>query len=133
AQWYGGSTRDIALVLGLLNAAPAVGGVLSAVLSGHLGRVRWQGRAIVSSMVVWGLAIAAFGFVRWLPIALILLALAGAAENIAAVFRSTMLQAATPDEFRGRVQGILISVVGGSPRLGDVRAGAAAAAFGETA
>jgi MFS family permease len=131
AQWYGGSTRDVALVLGLLSAAPAAGALLSGVLSGWFGRVRMQGRAIVMAIVVWGLAIAAFGMVRWLPLALLLLALAGAADNVSAVFRTTILQAATPDEYRGRLQGVFTVVVAGGPRLGDVEAGAVAALGGE--
>jgi MFS family permease len=133
ANWYGGSTRDVALVLGLLSAAPAAGALVSGVLSGPLGRVRLQGRAIVYAIVVWGLAITAFGLVRWLPLALLFLALAGAADNVSAVFRSTILQAATPDEFRGRLQGVFTVVVAGGPRLGDVEAGVVAAMFGEAA
>ncbi len=128
AQWYGGTTADVALVLGLLSAAPAAGALTSGVLSGPLGRVRLQGRAIVIAIVVWGVAIAAFGLVRSLPIALVLLAIAGAADNVSAVFRTTILQAATPDEFRGRLQGVFTVVVAGGPRLGDVEAGVVAAA-----
>lgn len=131
AQWYGGSTANVALVLGLLSAAPAAGALISGVLSGPLGRVRWQGRAIVISIVVWGLAITAFGLVRWLPLALLFLALAGAADNVSAIFRTTILQAATPDEYRGRLQGVFTVVVAGGPRLGDVEAGAVAAVAGE--
>ena len=132
AQWYGGSVRDVATVLGMLAAAPALGALLSGVFSGPLGRVRWQGRAIVISIVVWGAAIAAFGGVRWLPLALLFLAIAGAADNVSAVFRSTILQAATPDEYRGRLQGVFTVVVAGGPRLGDVEAGTVAVMFGET-
>lgn len=131
AQWYGGSLADVALVLGLLSAAPAVGAFTSGVFSGPLGHVRWQGRAIVSAIIVWGLAITAFGLVRWLPLALLLLVVAGAADNVSAVFRTTILQAATPDEFRGRLQGVFTVVVAGGPRLGDVEAGAVAALAGE--
>ncbi len=132
AMWYGGDPRQVAAVVGLLSAAPAVGALLSAVLSGPLGRVRRQGLAVVVSVLVWGGAIAAFGVVRWLPLALALLAVAGAADNVSAIFRNTILQAATPDEFRGRLQGVHTVVVAGGPRAGDVEAGAVAAAFGET-
>ncbi len=131
AQWYGGTTAEIALVLGLLSAAPAAGALLSGVFSGWLAQVRWQGRAIVVSIVVWGAAIAAFGLVRTLWIALVLLAIAGAADNVSAVFRTTILQAATPDEYRGRLQGVFTVVVAGGPRLGDVEAGTVAAIGGE--
>lgn len=131
ANWYGGSTRDVALILGLLSAAPAAGALISGVFSGPLGHVRMQGRAIVYAIIVWGLAITAFGLVRWLPLALLLLAFAGAADNVSAVFRTTILQSATPDEYRGRLQGVFTVVVAGGPRLGDVEAGAVAALAGE--
>ena len=53
------------------------------------------------------------------------------ADSISAVFRSTILQAATPDEFRGRLQGVFIVVVAGGPRLGDMLAGGATTWFRE--
>lgn len=131
ANWYGGSTREVAATLGALSAAPAIGALIMGVFSGPLGKIRRQGLAVVISIVVWGASIAAFGFVRVLPVALVLLAIAGAADNVSAVMRSTMLQAATPDEYRGRLQGIFVVVVAGGPRLGDVEAGAVAALGGE--
>lgn len=131
ALWYGGSTRDVATVLGFLSAAPAFGALISGVLSGPLSRVRFQGRATVIAIVVWGGAITAFGLTRWLPLALLFLAIAGAADNVSAIMRMTILQAATPDEFRGRLQGVHTVVVAGGPRIGDVEAGAVAAVGGE--
>ncbi len=55
-----------------------------------------------------------------------LLALAGAADLVSAVYRQTILQTYAPDEMRGRMQGVFIAVVAGGPRLGDLRAGATA-------
>lgn len=132
ALWYGGTMREVAMVLGFLAAAPAVGALLSSIFSGRLGLVRAQGRWVIISIVVWGSAIAAFGLVRWLPLALLFLIIAGAADNVSAIFRTTILQAATPDEYRGRLQGVYTVVVAGGPRLGDVEAGAVAAVAGET-
>jgi hypothetical protein len=63
----------------------------------------------------------------------LLLAVAGAADLVSAVYRQSILQTYAPDEMRGRMQGVFIVVVAGGPRLGDLRAGAAAAAFGVTA
>jgi hypothetical protein len=50
---------------------------------------------------------------------------------VSAVFRSTILQVATPDALRGRLQGVFLVVVAGGPRLGDVESGTVAALFGE--
>lgn len=129
--WYGGSTREVAFTLGALSAAPAVGAFASGILSGPLGRIRRQGFVTVASIIAWGAMITAFGFTRYLPLALLFLALAGAADNVSAVMRTTILQSATPDEYRGRLQGVFTVVVAGGPRLGDVEAGAVAAIAGE--
>ena len=133
AQWYGGDVRHVATVVGLLSAAPAVGAVLASVLSGPLAHLRRQGLAVVLSVVVWGIAIAVFGVARTLWLSLALLALAGAADSVSAIFRMTILQAATPDEYRGRLQGVFTVVVAGGPRLGDLESGTVAALFGEAA
>jgi hypothetical protein len=93
---------------------------------------RAKGLAVVLSVFAWGLSIAVFGLVRSLWVACVFLAIAGAADNVSAVFRSTILQAATPDEYRGRLQGIFTVVVAGGPRLGDLESGTVAALFGET-
>jgi hypothetical protein len=60
-------------------------------------------------------------------VAVALLALAGAADLVSAVYRQTILQTYAPDEMRGRMQGVFVAVVAGGPRLGDVRAGTTAA------
>jgi hypothetical protein len=57
----------------------------------------------------------------WL--AVLLLAVAGAADLVSAVYRQTILQTYAPDELRGRMQGVFTAVVAGGPRLGDLRAG----------
>jgi MFS family permease len=110
--------------LGLLYAAPGAGALLGALLTGWVRHVRHQGRAVLWSVTVWGLAIVAFGLSTgefWL--ALGFLAVAGAADVISAIFRATILQASVPDSLRGRLSAIHIMVVVGGPRLGDVEAG----------
>ncbi|MFD8860506.1 MFS transporter [Streptomyces vinaceus] len=120
--WYGGDAKTV----GLLVAAPAVGALLGGLFSGWQGRIRRHGLAILTSVAAWGLAIAVFGLTRNLWLGLFFLALAGWADTISMVFRSTMMQAATPDEMRGRLQGVFIVVVAGGPRLGDFLAGTTA-------
>ena len=132
AAMFPGDVRMAATAVGLLSAAPAVGAAVSSVFSGWFGHVRRQGLAIVLAIFAWGLTITVFGLVPGLLLGCVFLALAGAADNISAVFRSTILQAATPDEYRGRLQGVFTVVVAGGPRLGDVEAGTVAALFGET-
>ncbi len=120
--WYGGDAKTV----GLLVAAPAVGALLGGLFSGWQGRIRRHGLAILLSVASWGLAIAVFGVTRNLWLGLFFLALAGWSDTISMVFRSTMMQSATPDEMRGRLQGVFIVVVAGGPRLGDFLAGTVA-------
>jgi MFS family permease len=122
-----------ASVLGFLYAAPGAGALLGAVTTGWVHRVRRQGRAVIIAVVVWGAAITCFGLVRWLPAALVLLAVAGWADVISAVFRSTILQLTVPDALRGRLMGLQMAVVTGGPRIGDAESGAVAAAFSPAA
>jgi len=72
----------------------------------------------------------AFGFVPWLPAALALLVLAGAADVISSVFRMMIVQHVTPDDFQGRVNSLMFAGLQGGPRLGDAEAGAVAALGG---
>jgi MFS family permease len=118
--------------VGWLFAAIAIGAVAGGLFSGWIGRVRRQGVALVAAIVAWGLAVAAAGLVSALWAAVALLAVAGAADLVSAVYRQTILQVYAPDEMRGRMQGVFIVVVAGGPRLGDLRAGATAGAAGMT-
>ncbi|MGZ3632591.1 MAG: MFS transporter [Candidatus Limnocylindrales bacterium] len=114
--------------LGLLTAAPAVGALIGALTTGWVSRVHFQGRAVIAAVAVWGAAITAFGLlIVSLPLALLCLAVAGAADVISAVFRSTITQLATPDPLRGRLSALQLLVVTGGPRLGDIEATAVAA------
>lgn len=120
-------------IVGLLFAAPAVGALAQALVAGWVSRVRRQGSAVIWAVVAWGAAIAAFGLVgRNLPLALLMLAVAGAADVISAIFRNTITQVTTPDRLRGRMSQIFILVVTGGPRLGDFEAGVVAAWFTPT-
>jgi predicted MFS family arabinose efflux permease len=119
-----------ATTLGFLYAAPGAGALLGAVTTGWIPRVRRQGRAVVLAVIVWGAAIAGFGLVHLLPVALVLLAVAGWADVLSAVFRNTIIQVAAPDDLRGRLMGLQMAAVTAGPRMGDVEAGAVANAFG---
>ena len=137
-----------AVTVGVLIAAGAVGVLLSSLFSGRLGHVRQQGVAIGWAIAIYGAFIAGFGVVvgvlatGWfgpvgkgiheanipaLVIAAIMTAGMGASDNVSAIFRTTMLQAAAPDDMRGRVQGVFTVVVTGGPRLGELFMGALAA------
>lgn len=98
--------------------------------SGWLTKVKRHGLAVIIAIICWGLAIAGFGLTGGIIVGVIMLALAGAADSVSSVFRNTIMQVATPDEMRGRLQGVFVVVVAGGPRLGDFLAGSMAEAFG---
>ena len=115
-------------VVGLLFSAPAMGALLGALTSGWTRHVRRHGLAVIVAVVVWGIAIAAVGIGHdrvWFAVAM--LAAAGWADVISAIYRTTILQVSVPDRLRGRLSGIHFLVVTGGPRLGDLEAGLVAA------
>jgi MFS family permease len=124
---YGGAAGTV----GMLQAAPAVGALLAFGVSGWVSRVHRHGLAIVLAVAAYGLAVGSVGLADALWVALVGLALSGAADMVSAAFRSTMLQAAAPDEMRGRLQGVFTVVVAGGPRTGDFLVGTLAALAGE--
>jgi MFS family permease len=116
---------------GLLTAAPALGALVGATLTGWVGRVRRPGRGVVVAVAAWGVAIVAFGLLTVsFPLALACLAIAGAADVISAVLRSSIVQLETPDRLRGRLMSIHTLVVTSGPRLGDAEAAAVSALAG---
>ena len=135
-----------AITVGILAASAAVGVVVSGLSSGWVGSVRRHGRGIAIAAVCLALSIGSFGGIllglefagvqgdkghAHLPalVALsVVLMAAGASENISGIFRTTMMQQATPDEMRGRLQGLYTLVLSAGPRMGDVFAGFVAAA-----
>jgi MFS family permease len=123
---YGGGAATV----GYLNAAPGLGALAGSLLTGHVSRVRRLGRAVAVCVALWGLAITGFGLVPWLPAALALLVLGGAADVVSSVFRMVIVQQVTPDDIQGRVNSLMFVGLQGGPRLGDAEAGAAAAVAG---
>jgi MFS family permease len=116
--------------LGLLYAAPAAGALAASLTSRWTPRVHRHGLAVMLAAAAWGVAIVGFGFCDELVPALFCLALAGGADAVSAIFRSTLWNQTIPDVLRGRLAGIeMVSYMSG-PLLGHVEAGLVAAAFG---
>lgn len=108
---------------GLLLSSVAAGAFVASLLSGWTGRIRHQGRAVLWSVAAWGSAITVAGLARQPAIVLLMFAIAGGADMVSGVFRSTIAMSVTPDDMRGRVSGVEIAVYAGGPVLGDVEAG----------
>lgn len=121
AESWGGE-----MALGPLYAGMSAGALVISLFSGWTIRVLRHGAAVVIAAALWGVFIAAFGFARELPLAVVCLALAGAADSVSGIFRMTIWNQTIPNDMRGRLAGIeMISYLAG-PLLGNARAGAIA-------
>lgn len=115
-----------ATYLGALYAAPAAGALIAGLGSGWVAYVRRQGLVVVAAASLWGVAIAGFAFADRFWLALVLVGLAGLADQVSAIFRNAMLLALTPDRLLGRVRGIEFMQVASAPSLGNLEAGVVA-------
>ena len=116
--------------VGLLAAAPAVGSVLTALLIARNGGFRRQGRVVIWSVAIFGLATVAFGMSRVFWFSLLMLAVTGAADTVSTVLRQTIRQLATPNYLRGRMTSINMVFFMGGPQLGELEAGVVASLIG---
>lgn len=122
-----GTFHGGAAAVGLLYAAPAAGALVGALTSGWIGRVRHAGRVLLASVAIWGLAICGFGVAPDLLAGVTLLALAGAADLVSEVLRSSLLQLSIPDAMRGRLSALWLAQANAAPALGSLEAGSVAA------
>jgi MFS family permease len=124
AESFGGAS------VGLFYAMPALGSLALTLTSGWTNRINKHGLAVTIAASVWGLAIIGFGLSNHLWLALVFLALAGAADMVSGLFRMTIWNQTIPDHLRGRLAGIeMISYLTG-PYLGNAEAGLVASLIG---
>jgi MFS family permease len=115
---------------GFLSAAPAIGAVITGLVMARIGTFRRQGKLVIWSVAVFGLATLGFGLSHVFWLSLLMLALTGASDTVSTVLRQTIRQLATPDQLRGRMTSINMVFFMGGPQLGEVEAGALAALIG---
>jgi hypothetical protein len=108
---------------GLLYASVSAGAALATVTNRWLASARRLGRITIGMVMLWGAAIALAGAASSLGLAALFLAIAGAADSISAVCRTTIAQLVTPDAMRGRMTALYGLVVTGGVRLGDIESG----------
>ncbi|RKT18248.1 putative MFS family arabinose efflux permease [Streptomyces sp. 1114.5] len=116
--------------LGPMYAASAVGALLVGATSGWTSRIHRHGRLLVAAAVGWGAAMALAGLSGSIWLVLLGLALAGGADQISGLARSTMWNQSIPDEVRGRMAGVEMLSYSVGPQLGQVRAGTMAGLVG---
>ena len=116
--------------LGLLRSMPGVGAVAMSALLATFPIEREVGRKLFAGVAVFGLATIGFGLSASLPLSMLCLFAAGAADTISVVVRQTLVQAETPDGMRGRVAAVNSIFIGASNELGEFESGVLAAWLG---
>ncbi|MFF0293794.1 MFS transporter [Kitasatospora sp. NPDC004615] len=127
------SSLDAEWALGLLYSAMAAGALVVSATSGWMSRVHRHGRMLLFAALGWGASMALAGLAGNIWLVLVCLALAGAADDISGVARSTIWNQSIPDELRGRLAGVEVLSYSVGPQLGQVRAGGMAAMIGTRA
>ena len=112
---------------GILSASLEAGALLTSLTLVMLPPVHRAGRALLMTVVVYGLATIGFGLSRWFPLSVLLYMLVGCADQVSVVMRSTAIQLSTPDALRGRVSSVNFIFIGASNQLGAAESGFVAA------
>jgi MFS family permease len=113
--------------LGLFYSSITAGAVIVTLLSGWMRNFPHHGKAVVLGALGWGVAIVIAGTTDSLPIVIGSLVIAGAFDQVSAMFRSFIWNQSIPDELRGRLAGIemlsyLLGPLGGQARAGGMAA-----------
>jgi len=116
--------------LGLLRSAPGVGAGLMAILLAYRPLRRRVGVTMLWAVAAFGVFTIVFGLSHNLVVSLIALLLTGATDMISVVIRATLVQLATPDEMRGRVNAVDMLFIGASNEFGEFESGFTAQWFG---
>jgi MFS family permease len=126
--------RDVlragAVEYGWLAAAQSIGAAIAALIVSQLRGIRRQGPVFLVSVMAFGLATIAFGMSPTFAVAMVSLALIGAADSVSMIIRNTIRQLQTPDNLRGRMVSVNQIFFMGGPQLGEVEAGVVAQLFG---
>jgi MFS family permease len=117
---------------GLLSSSLELGTFLMAALLLVLRPIQRPGRALLLAVGAFGLATIVFGLSRSFPLSIAAFVVAGMADQVSMVTRSTLIQLSTPDELRGRVSSVNLVFIGASNQLGAVESGFVAGLFGAT-
>ncbi len=116
--------------LGLLRSAPGVGAALMAIVVAHRPIHRRAGLTMLLSVAAFGGFTIVFGISTSLMLSLLALFLIGASDMVSVIIRATLVQVATPDEMRGRVNAVDMLFIGVSNELGEFESGLTAQWFG---
>jgi MFS family permease len=116
--------------LGFLRSAPGVGAALMAIVIAHWPIRRHAGLTMLLCVGGFGVCTIVFGVSHSMILSLLSLLLLGASDMVSVIIRATLIQVATPDEMRGRVNAVDMLFIGVSNELGEFESGLTAQWFG---
>ncbi|MBH21480.1 MAG: MFS transporter [Rhodobiaceae bacterium] len=116
--------------LGILRATPSIGALFAAIVLSQLTSIKYPGRVLIYSIIVFGCATITFSLSTSLWISLFALFIYGAADMVSMNIRQIIVQLVTPNNMRGRVMSVHSVITTGSNELGDFRAGLSATLIG---
>ena len=115
---------------GILRAAPAVGSVITMILSAYVSLNRKAGMKLLAAIFMFGVCIIVFGLSTIFWVSVLAMFLSGIFDGVSVVIRNTILQLHTPDNMRGRVASVNSIFVGSSNELGAFESGVTAKLMG---
>ncbi|MDD5077646.1 MAG: MFS transporter [Candidatus Omnitrophica bacterium] len=116
--------------LGLLNAAPSLGALITTLLATRHPPIRHAGRNLLSAVAGFGISIIIFAFSKNFTLSIIALLLTGAFDGVSMVIRRSMVRLLSPDALRGRIASANWVFVCASNELGAFESGMIAALIG---
>ncbi|MGD0963825.1 MAG: MFS transporter [Candidatus Acidiferrales bacterium] len=116
--------------LGLLRCSPGIGAASMALFLAHRPLKGRSGITMLWCVAGFGFFTILFGLSHHLILSMIALVMVGATDMVSVMVRAILVQLATPDQMRGRVNAVDMIFIGASNELGQFESGLTAAWFG---
>ena len=126
--------RDILVVgpigLGVLNAAPTSGALVTMLWATRRPPVEHAGRNLFLAVAGFGITMIVFAFSRSMTLSILMLFLSGVCDGVSVIIRRAIVRLLSPDHLRGRIAAVGMICIGSSNELGVLESGVAATLLG---
>jgi len=116
--------------LGIMRAAPAIGGILTLFLITNISLMKGAWRTLLLYVGGFAIATLVFAVSKNFYLSVVALFFTGAFDSVSMVIRGTVMHLLTPDEMRGRVSSVNSIFISASNELGAFESGLAASLMG---
>jgi hypothetical protein len=126
--------RDILHVgkfgLGVLNAAPTTGALVTMLWATRHPPVKHAGRNLFLSVAAFGVAMIVFAVSTSMILSVAMLFLSGVFDGVSVIIRRSIVRLLSPEHLRGRIASVGMIFIGSSNELGALESGVAASLLG---